>query len=113
MAFTFKKTDTFAATVSVELPTDDPKRPNKGTFVATFKHLNRAQMKTLQEDLAAKDLTDEQFLDQYLTKISGIGGEDGELSAEDQRALVYSEPALTLAVVGAFFSGITGAKAKN
>lgn len=113
MAFTFKKTATFAATVSVEMPSEDPRKPNKGTITARYKHLDRAQMKTLQDDLAAKELTDEQFLDRYLVGVSGIGGDDGELPEAEQRALVYSEPALTLAVVQEFFRAITGAKAKN
>ena len=60
-----------------------------------------------------ESVTDEQFLDRYLVGVSGIGGDDGELPAADQRALVYSEPALTLAVVRAFFDAITGAARKN
>jgi len=113
MAFTFKKSDTFASTVTVEMPSDDPRKPNKGTITARYKHLTREQMRQLQDDLAAKELTDEQFLDRYLISVSGIGGEDGEFSADEQRKLVYSEPALTLAVVQEFFRAITGAKAKN
>ena len=113
MAFTFKKTDTFAVQVAVEMPTDDPKKPNKGTITARYKHLGREQLAALQADLAARELTDEQFLDRYLVGVSGIGGDDGELPAADQRALVYSEPALTLAVVRAFFDAITGAARKN
>lgn len=113
MAFTFKKVDTFAVQVPVEMPTDDPRKPNKGTITARYKHLSREQLSALQADLAAKEMTDEQFLDRYLVGVSGIGGEEGELPAADQRALIYSEPALTLAVVRAFFDAITGAKAKN
>jgi hypothetical protein len=113
MSFTFKRTDTIAATVNVELPTDDPRKPNKGSFVCRYKNLTREQMTALQEDLKAKDLTDEQFLDAYLVSVSGIGGADGELKPDEQRKLIYAEPALTLAVVSAFFPALMGAKAKN
>ena len=113
MAFTFKKSETFAVSVPVEMPSEDARKPNKGTITVRYKHLTREQMKTLQDDLAAKELTDEQFLDRYVVGVSGIGGEDGEFSADEQRRLVYSEPALTLAVVTEFFRAITGAKAKN
>lgn len=113
MAFTFKRTDTFATTVNVELPTDDPRKPNKGTFTARFKNPTKEQRETLQLELNAKSLTDEVFLDRYLVGVSGIGGADGELSADDQRAVVYSEIAISTATVLAFFSALNGVRAKN
>lgn len=114
MALNFKRTETFATTVHVEMPSDDEKKPLKGSFVAKFKHLNREQIKTLQEDLKDGRLTDELFLDAYLVGVSGIGDADGKALAEvDQRSIVYTEPAVTLATVRAFFSAITGAAAKN
>ena len=113
MAFTFKRIETFAVNVNVEMPSDDPRKPIKGSFTAKFKHLTKDQIRELQDDLAAKTVTDEQFLDRYLVSVAGIGNEGGELSAEEQRTLVYSEPVLTLAVVQAFFAGITGARKGN
>jgi hypothetical protein len=114
MALNFRRTETFACTVNVEMPSDDEKKPLKGSFVAKFKHLNRQQMAALQEDLKDGRLTDELFLDGYLVGVSGIGDADGKPMAEaDQRAIVYTEPAVTLATVRAFFSAITGAGAKN
>ena len=114
MALNFRRTETFATTVHVEMPSDDEKKPLKGSFVAKFRHLNREQIKTLQEDLKDGRLTDESFLDEYLVGVSGIGDADGKaLGEKDQRALVYTEPAITLATVRAFFSAITGAAAKN
>ena len=74
MALNFKRTETFAVTVHVEMPSEDEKKPLKGSFVAKFRHLNRAQMTSLQEDLKDGRLTDELFLDGYLVGVSGIVG---------------------------------------
>ena len=35
MAFTFKRTETFAVNVNVEMPSDDPRKPIKGSFTAS------------------------------------------------------------------------------
>lgn len=114
MALNFKPIDTFAATVNVELPSDNPSKPNKGSFVARFKYLDRTQMDTLRQQLQDGQLTDETFLDTYLVGLSGIGDESGTAMPEaEQRRIVYSVPALTLATVKAFFDSITGAGRKN
>ena len=114
MALNFKRTATFATTVHVELPSEDPKKPIKGSFVAKFKYLTSEQMKALQEDLKHGRLTDESFLDQYLVGVSGIGDEDGKpLDEAEQRQIIYADMALTTATVLAFRTSITGAAAKN
>lgn len=106
----FVKTDTFRANVHVCLPGDDPAHPTEGSFVATFRHYDRAGF----EGLIDEQLGDADFLGRVLTAVDGIGDGDGTaMPAEQQRELVIGDLALSAAAVRAFVESLAGAGAKN
>jgi hypothetical protein len=106
----FVRTDTFRANVNVCLPGSDPQKPVEGSFIATYKHFDRAGFEALVDE----QLGDAAFLDRVLVAVDGIGDESGNAIAQDaQRELVISDIALAGAAVRAFMTNLAGAAAKN
>lgn len=104
------KTSTFTADVYVRLPGAE----RDDSFKATYKHLNREQIKDLAADLRDGRLTDDDLLDRVLVGVSGIGDETGQpVDADTALAWVRSTPAAANAVNVAFFREMAGASEKN
>lgn len=104
------KTDTFTADVFVRLPGSD----RDDSFRATYRHLDRAQLKQLGADLRDGRLTDDELLDRVLVSVSGIGDESGQ-PVDEGTAMAWarSTPAAASAIGIAFFREIGGATEKN
>lgn len=108
------RTDTFAATVAVSLPTDDPAVRNEGSFTANFRRLDKRAVDDLLARLKAGDATDDDVLDAALVSVSGIGTADGEpLASDDAIKQVRADFALAAATALAFFQSVGGAAEKN
>ncbi|MDP1696501.1 MAG: hypothetical protein Q8L45_01730 [Xanthomonadaceae bacterium] len=106
----FVKTDTFRANVNVCLPGSDPQKPVEGSFVATYRHFDRAGFEALVDE----QLGDAAFLGRVLVAVDGIGDDSGNaIAPEAQRELVISDIALGAAAVRAFVENLSGAAAKN
>lgn len=112
MAFNPKRSKTFARVINVELPTDDPKKPNKGSFTVWFNHYDRKALEAFSERVKSEGMTDEQMLELVVVKVAGIG--DGEeFSQEDQRRAIFDDMALCKRVFAEFFIGNAEAAGKN
>lgn len=112
--FKFVRTDTFAATVHVSLPTNDPSKRQEGHFIASFKRLEKEETSKLLAHLGSNEITDDDVLDRVLVSISGIGDGDGNaLPADEQMKLVRSDFGLCQAVAMAFFRDMGSAAEKN
>lgn len=112
--FKLSRTDTFATSVAVSLPTEDPKTRHEGTFTATFRRLDKRAVDSLLERLRSGEATDDDVLDEALVSVSGIGNAEGEpLSADDAMRAVRGDFALTGATAVAFFKSVGGAAEKN
>ena len=68
-----KKTAEVTRPVKVRLPTENPNAYNEGTI--TYK----AKIKSKDElaELAERGYTDQEYVDELLTEVSGLGTEDG------------------------------------
>lgn len=114
MALQLVKTNSFALTIPVSIPSDDPKKPITGSFTATFKYRNREQREELLEAMKDGKLDDAAFFASDVIKIDGIGGEDGEnMTPEQQKAAVLDRVELCQALFAEFWAHMTGAGAKN
>ncbi len=112
MAFNPKRSSTFARVIAVELPTDDPKKPQKGSFTVWFKHYDRKALEAFSDKVKAEGMSDEAMLELVVTKLAGIG--DGEeFSQEEQRRVIFEDMALCKLVFAEFFRGNAEAGAKN
>lgn len=110
MSLKFVRSDTFRAQVNVCLPGADPHKPIEGSYVATFRYLDRAAFEALVEE----QLGDAEFLGRVLVAVEGIGDADGAaIDAGKQRELVIGDIALSAAAVRAFVESLSGAGAKN
>jgi hypothetical protein len=97
---------TFRAIVPVKLRSpDSPGEFIEGSFTATFRALPRSEYE--------KGLPDRQFLERILVAVDGIGGEDGEYPADEQRAMVIDDLELALAAVLAFSAAYTEKRVGN
>lgn len=106
----FVKIEKFAATVSVSMPSSDPKKPVEGSFTAFFKHYDRAGFESLVEE----QLGDAEFLRRVLVGVDGIGDDSGTvITPEAQLDLVVNDIALGAAAVRTFVQQLAGAAAKN
>ncbi len=131
-------TNTFAATVSVRLPTDNPNVDCEGDFVARFKYLKAAAFQAVQRDMAdlvqtlmraSSVVADEdtvapsfadltyyrrKLLSDVLVSVEGIADENGEpYPAAKQIEIVNDSVALLNAVSEAFFASYQKAPTKN
>ena len=114
MALQLVKTNSFALTIPVSIPSEDPKKPITGSFTATFRYRNREQREELLEAMKDGKLDDAAFFASDVIKIDGIGGEDGEnLTPDQQKAAVLDRVELCQALFAEFWSHMTGAGAKN
>jgi len=114
MALQLTKTDSFALTVQVSIPTADPKKPITGSFVATFKYRNRAEREELIEAMKDGQLSDAAFFESDVLKVDGIGGENGEtLTSDQQKAAVLERVELCQALFATYWEHMSGAAAKN
>jgi len=112
MAFNPKRSNVFARVINVELPTDDPKKPNRGSFTVWFNYHDRVAMTALLEKARAEGMPDEKMLDLVVVKVAGIG--DGEeFSQEEQRRAIYDDVAICKLVFNEFFNGNAEAARKN
>lgn len=84
MSFTFKKTDTFKHRVEVVVPSDDPDKPHKGSFIATSKRYTKERFNELIKAEDGSDNTSE-FIRQTLVKVEGFDVEG--VDPNDQNAL--------------------------
>lgn len=113
MAFNITRSPKFSRVVTVAIPTEDPKRPNKGSFVAKFRYHPREKAIELGEKLKSGELTDMQMLEEIEAEFSGIGTDEGELSPREQLLAVHADTAVCRVVFEEFFSGNGEARAKN
>ena len=114
MALQLVKTDVFALTVPVTIPTEDPKKPVTGSFIARFKYRNREQREDLVQQMQDGQLKDAEFFETDLVSVSGIGGADGEeLTPAQQKAAVFDKMELCQALFATYWDHVTGAAAKN
>lgn len=114
MALQLVKTDVFALTVPVSIPTDDPRKPITGSFTAKFRYRNREQREELVQQMQDGQVKDADFFKTDLVSVSGIAGADGEeLTNEQQKAAVFDKMELCQALFAAYWDHVTGAAAKN
>ena len=114
MALQLVKTNAFALTVNVSIPTEDPKKPLTGSFVTTWKYLDRPGRESLIQRMTDGQIQDREFFDDNLVSVSGIGGEDGEvLTGDQQREAVWARVEVWQAATVAYWDHLTGAAAKN
>lgn len=114
MALQLVKSTAFSITVNVSIPTEDPKKPLTGSFVATWKYLDRPAREELVERMSDGQIKDREFFDAHLISVSGIGGVGGEtLTPEQQREAVWEQVELWQAATVAYWDHLTGAAAKN
>mgnify|MGYP000856063925 FL=1 len=114
MALQLVKTDVFALTVPVTIPTDDPKKPITGSFTAKFKYRNREQREELVQQMQDGQMKDAEFFESDVVSISGIAGEGGEeLTPAQQKQAVMERMELCQAMFAAYWDHVTGAAAKN
>lgn len=99
-----KPTSSFTRDVHVSLPDG-----SKGKFKAKFKYLSRDEFQALND----KGLPDEDYLDEILLEVSGIGDGETEFPSEKQKEMVIGDLALSRATVREFAAGLTGAEMGN
>lgn len=108
---------TFSLLVSVTFPSNDPRKPNTGTFTARYKDMDRKALRDLGRDHEQGTLTDDELLDRILDEgdaIGQIGDAEGNLlPVEEQRALVYNRLPLAKATISAFFDQVGGVQGKT
>lgn len=126
MAFVLKQPDTYNWPVTFDIPVDGG-RFAKQTFDAEFKRPKQSRIIEIQESVMRRlraiqrdedtdgMITDQEIADEILVGWSGVeDGEGGEVPfSEKAKQQVLDVPAVTAAVVEAFFDSLKGAKRKN
>ena len=108
--FKLKKVDTFKTRVNVNRATDNPEKPEAGSFIAEFRSLSRSQLSDLRESVSS----DADIVDHVLVDVEGVGDADGEpMAFELVKAAILDDIALSAAVVRAYLTAVAGAPEKN
>lgn len=110
MSLKLKKVESFKARVNVQVLTGDADRAQDASFVAEFKHLDRAQF----DALMARAPTDSEFLDEVLIGVAEVTSEDGSpMTFDAARDAIKSDLGYSGATVRTFIETLGGAAAKN
>lgn len=98
-------TPTLTIEVLVEFHTDR-NTTVQGSYIGTFKRLPQEEIDALIDS----DTPNSELLDQVLVGVSGVGGADGELPADEQLAWVKKTPECVSAGAAAFFRKLRPAR---
>lgn len=112
MSFRFAKTDTFKHRVDVIVPSDDPDKPHKGSFVATSQRYTKEKLRELTDADAGSG--DADFIRQTLVKTEGFEVEG--IDPSDQAALrevIISDIALSSCYLREYMAASASAAEKN
>lgn len=110
MSLKLKMTESFKARVSVPVLSDDADREQEASFVAEFKHLDRAQF----DALMAKSPSDAEFIDEVLIGVAEVANGDGSpIGFAEAKEAIKNDLAYSGATVRAFMEKLSGAAAKN
>lgn len=112
MAFVIKETETFEW--DVEFTTPEKGKHVKRKFKAEFEILNEDEIREYFGEKVDRPASD--FLLRSVQSITDIDvmGSDGKLAeGDDAIKILAKKPSVALAMVRAYFSGVTGHKSKN
>ncbi|WP_296280550.1 hypothetical protein [Pseudoxanthomonas sp.] len=108
-----KKTAEVTRSVKVRLPTENPNAFNEGTI--TYK----AKIKTKDElaDLSERGYTDQEYVDELLTEVGGLGNEEGQPITGDDALREVKTGVWSVYLIGAilqdYFEQYGDARVKN
>lgn len=105
---------TYTAPVKVDIPTDNGKTIPR-VFEATFKRLTQTELDNIAERLQAKELTDDQLINEVMVGWGGVADEDGkplEFNPANLATLLDVYP-VRPTIVSTFYATINGARRKN
>lgn len=112
MSFKFLKTDTFKHRVEVAVPSDNPDKPHKGSFVATSQRYTKEKLRELTDPDTG--LNDPEFIRATLVKTEGF--EVDGIDPADQNALreiIIDDIALSSCYLREYMAASASAAEKN
>jgi len=110
--FKFIKTETFKHRVEVVVPSDDPDRPHRGSFVATSQRYGKERLRELTDPDSG--VGDQQFIRQTLVRVEGFEVEG--IDPADQAALrevIVEDIALSSCYLRDYMAASASAAEKN
>ncbi len=107
------KVITFSRQVKVRLPTDNPAVFNEGTITVGYRVKSKDEIK----DLAARELSDQEYFDECVVSVDGLGDSDGNAISGDA-ALTETRSGnwstyLLQAIISDYFEQYGEARVKN
>lgn len=108
-----KKRDTFKNVVKASVMGEDG-APKQVTFKGEFKYIPRAEVDRVVDDVQAGEIKNVDVVEQYLTGLEQVVGEDGQpMPFDEAKEAIMNDAALCDAVAVSFIEGLYGAKSGN
>lgn len=111
MSFIFKKTDTFKHRVDVVVPSDDPDKPHKGSFVATSKRYSKEKLRELTDPDTG--VGDAEFIRETLVGLDGFSVDGLSNDPEALREVLIGDIALSAHYLRSYMEAAASVAEKN